>query len=255
MRTKTLLILLMFLVMPGCQSAGGGSGVKWYNPGTWFSGKAGRESAAIEAKTDKAEDKALREAQKAVKATGEALAVAPDSLPVATAKQSNADAQSLLDQLAGPMTAEDAARVREQVRLLTSSLEEERRLGAEMRRESTERVAKISAELAKLAEMKRQNDADLAKAFERENSLANELRNERWWSWFWRITIGVAAVLALAGWVYVRLTLGGLPTALGKTLKTARENNPALAEMLTSTLDVNLSPTEQKLIRILTAKI
>lgn len=255
MRTKALIILMVFLAMPGCQSAGGGKGVTWYNPTTWFSGKAGRDSAAIEAKTDKAEDKALREAQKAVKATGEALAVAPDSLPVATAKQSNADAQSLLDQLAGPMTAEDAARVREQVRLLTSSLEEERRLGAEMRRESTERVAKISTELAKLAEMKRQNDADLAKAFERENSLANELRNERWWSWFWRITLGALVIIGLVAFVYVRLTLGGLPTALGKSLNTARATNPELAKFMTEHLDDNLSLPEQKLIRILTAKL
>ena len=87
-------------------------------------------------------------------------------------------------------------------------------------------------------------------AFERENELANQLRAQR--ALFW-IAAGVG-VLGFAGWMYVRLTLGGLPTALGRSLNSLRATAPDIADRLVQSLDVELSPSEQTLIRLMAAK-
>lgn len=251
---KPLATVLCCLLLTGCSSIGAGQGVKWYNPGTWFSGAEGRAAAHLNEKVDSAQHKALGMAQKAAHETSEALAAAPDSRAVSVAKDSNAQAVSLLDQINGPLTAGEAAQLKEKVRLLVSELAEERAKGEAMKADSIKAIEKVSARLDELADMKRKADADLAKAFERENSLANELRNERWWKWFIGLSLAAATILGFAGWVYVRLTLGGLPTALGSSLNALRSSRPELADEITSVLDVHLSPAEQRLIRMMAAK-
>jgi hypothetical protein len=246
--------VIFCLALSGCASTGG-QNVKWYNPGTWFSGAAGREVAKVEAKIDKVSDSALTEANRAVHATNDALNLAPKSRAVDVAKANNDNAVALLDQLSGPLSAADAALLKERVRLLVSDVAEERARGEAMQLDAQKKLDAVSSELSKLTEDKKRADADLAKSFGRENALANELRNEQWWSWFWRISIGLAALLFLGGWVYVRFTIGGLPTALGRSLAQLRATDPATADKLTSTLDIHTSPAEQTLIRLLTAKL
>lgn len=249
-----LLWLGLILCLSGCASSGAAQNVKWYNPATWFSGSEGRAAAKLDAKIETANDKAIGAAQRAVHETSEALAVAGDSRPVSVAKEANSQAVALLDQVAGPLTAGEAAKLREKVRLLTSDLAEERAKGEEMAKKDRQSIERLSGQLEELAALKKRTDADLAKAFERENALANELRNERWWKWFIGISLAVVGVLGFAGWVYVRLTLGGLPTALGRSLNSLRTSNPALAAEITNTLDVHLSPAEQRLVAIMAAK-
>ena len=246
-------VTLTCLLLVGCVSAPN-SGVKWFNPATWFSGSAGREAAKVEAKIDKASDKAIAEAQKAAHATQDALAIAPQSRPVDVAKASNDAAVALLDQVNGPLTAADISQIRERVRLLASDLASERAKGEAMQADAQKKIDAASRNLAELSEAKKKSDADLAKSFERENALANELRNEKWWSWFWRITIGSAVLLVAAAYLYIRLTLGGLPTALSGTLSHLREVDPETADKLTGALDVHLSPAEQSMIKLLIAR-
>lgn len=245
--------IVLCLALAGCTTLSN-TGVHWYNPGTWFSGSAGRTAATVAAKIDTANDKAVTEAQRSAHATQVALSIATTSRPIDAARASNDNTVSLLDQVSGPLTASDLAGIREQVRLLTSDLAEERAKGAASQRESQTRIDFISSELSQLREAKKKSDEDLAVAFGKENALANELRNEKWWSWFWRITIGSVLIVALVAYVYLRFTVGGLPTALSGTLATFRKTEPELADKFTSLLDVHTSPAEQSLIRLLIAK-
>jgi hypothetical protein len=253
-RCTSILGLSLCLLVAGCSTAGSGTGRHWYNPATWYSGSEGRQAAATVVKLDTAKDGAVEAAQRSAHETKAALAVAPASRAVEVAQMSNNNTVSLLDQVAGPLTTPEATAVHEKVRLLTSELAAERARGEEIRQADQKKDDKISGLIDKLVEAKASNDATLAAAFVRENSLANELRNERWWSWFWRITIGIVALLATAGFIYVRLTLGGLPTVLGKTITQFRSADPDGAAKLTNLLDIHTTPSEQALIRLLAAK-
>lgn len=248
--------LCLSVILTGCESTktGAGVGVRWYNPTTWFSGSEGRRATQNEVKRDEAKEQAINQAKLSAHETQEALDRAGDSREVEVAKDSNDTTVTLLDQATGVPTAKQLADIKEKVRLLTSQVAEERARGEKMRGEDQDRISKLSAKLAELEAQKAKFDKDLAAAFVRENSLANELRNERWWSWFWRIAIGATAIIGFAGWIYVRLTLGGLPTALGKSISHLRSSSPEIAAQLTNVLDVNLSPAEQSLIRLLAAK-
>lgn len=251
-----VLVGLWAVFVSGCASGAGGAGkgVTWYNPTTWFSGKAGSTAAKVEAKIDTAKDAAVGAAQKAAHETKEALDGVPASRATGVARSSNDVAVALLDQVAGPLTSAEASYLKEKVRLLISDLAEERARGEALLATGRAEVDKISGKLDELEAAKKKADKDLASAFERENGLANELRNERWWSWFWRISIGLAAILALGGWVYVRFTLGGLPTGLGRALNDLRSADPEAADKLTGALDIHLSRAEQSMIRIIRAK-
>ncbi len=250
---RRVALICSCLLLAGCVGAPG-TGMKWYNPTTWFSGSAGRESAKIDAKIEKSSDKAIDEAQKAAHATQVALSGAPQSRPVDVARASNDNVVALLDQVGGPLSAADAAQLKERVRLLVSDVATERARGEAMQQDAQRKIESVSRDLAELGEAKKKADADLAKAFERENSLANELRNEKWWSWFWRITIGAVVLIVGVAYVYLRWTIGGMPTALSGALASLRASDPAIAEKLTGALDVHLSPAEQSMIRLLVAR-
>ena len=254
MMPRLIAVCVLSMTLTGCSSTGAGSGVKWYNPATWASGSAGREAAAVGTKINAATDAAIDAAQKSSHETQEALATSPASRQVDVARISNDNAVALLDQVAGPLSSKDAAAIREKVRLLVSDLADERARGEALRATDQKKDDKISSLLSDLAAQKEQSDKKLAAAFERENGMANELRNERWWSWFWRIAIGATALLFAAGYIYLRLTLGGLPTALGKSLATFRSADPDAANRLTGLLDIHTTPAEQDLIRLLAAK-
>jgi hypothetical protein len=248
------LSLILCLLLSGCSGTGSGAGIKWYNPTTWMSGSAGRSVTDVNAKTDTAESAAIGAAQKSAHETQAALFVAPASRQVDVARMSNDNAVALLDQVAGPLTAKEMAEIREKVRLLVSDLADERARGEAMRLTDQRKDDRISALLSELAAEKEQSVKNLSAAFERENGLANELRNERWWSWFWRITIGAGAILAVSGYVYLRLTLGGLPTALGSSLAKFRAADPDAADRFTRLLDIPTTPAEQAMISLIASR-
>jgi len=100
---------------------------------------------------------------------------------------------------------------------------------------------------AKLAQAEAKSDAAGAKlraAFDRENALANEARSTRALLW---IACGVAALLA-AGWLYVRVMLGGVPGAIGRGLTELRMKHPDIAATVTPIFDSYLSRHEQSAI-------
>ncbi len=240
-------LLILVFCLTGCTTA---PGVKWYAPATWFSHAPADKVDLAEAKVEAASTAVIKAAQKSAHETQVALLTVPDSRSTTVATQSNDTTVALLDQVAGPLSASDLAKIKDLIAGLTS---ENAELRAKAERERAQGIASVNEVSRKLQAAVASADyanAKLRDAFERENALANELRAQRALIWI----AGGAAVLLGIAWLYVRLTLGGLPTALGRSLNTLRATAPDIADRLVSTLDVELSPSEQALIRLMAAK-
>lgn len=238
---RWLPVLLSVLLFSGCASGG----KKWWSPGTWWSDSEARASdraivSVVEAKTD-----AVKAAHREVAKTGEVLTFAAPSRETDLARRFNDNASSLLTQAAGPLTLEESSGDKALVAALRSENQDTRK-AAEARQKSLESdLADLSEEVAKAERKLFDAQGDLRQAFARENELANTLRNERMIKW----SLAAAAVLAAAGWAYVRYVAGGLPSALGRVLASAEGKSPQLASDLRGLLDVETSLSEQRAIR------
>jgi len=241
------LALIFILLLSGCAT---GTGVRWYAPATWFSHAPAAKVDNAVAKVEKASDAVVKAAQKSAHETQMALVTVPTSRSTDVAIQSNDTTVALLDQVAGPLSAGDLAKIRETIAGLTSENAELRAKAEREREQSIASINDVSNRLKTAVSKADYANAKLRDAFEKENALANELRVQR--ALFW-IAGGVAILLG-AAWIYVRLTIGGLPTALGRSLNSLRARDPQAAAILTDTLDVHLSPSEQALIRLIAAK-
>lgn len=214
------LTLFPLLFLSGCGTAG--SGIRWYAPATWFSGKPATDADKAERKESEAKQAALKLAQKATHETQIALAAAPVSRPVDVATSSSTIAASLLDQIAGPLTTSELNSIRSTIAGLLSENAEVRAQAERAQARNSETVAEISTRLAKAHAASEVADRNLKLAFERENQLANDLRAQRALIW---IVSGVA-VLGFAGWIYVRYFLGGIPNAVGSALAALEKSHP-----------------------------
>ena len=244
MRTSAI---ILFFLLTGCST---NNGVRWYAPATWFSSAPATKVDNAGEKVEVAEAKVVKAAQKSAHETQIALLTVPESRSTDVAIESNDNTVALLDQVAGPLSAKDVAKIREMVSGLVSENAELRANAEKERGKAREATNQISDKLNKAKNELGQAQDKLRVAFERENELANELRSQR--ALFW-ISV-VVGILGFAGWIYVRLTLGGLPTALGKSLNELRASSPDVAEKFVKALDVELTPSEQTLIRLVAAK-
>ncbi len=242
MTSRALIAALVCLSLSGC--ATGGS-VRLWSPGTWFSAREAAKVDTAAEKQDKAREAAIKAAQRATHETAEALAAAPESRPVAVATESNASALGLLDQAAGPMTAAELSAVRKQVAGLLSD-------NAALRAEAEKARAKLRTADEKLSERLAAADAgltaaqaNLREAFDRENALANQLRNQRALAWI----VGGVALIAAAGWCYLQVTVGGLPTALGVARRALEKQSPELAKAVAPFYAAALNRAEQARIK------
>lgn len=243
MKVPPATVLACSLLLAGCVARTGSAGsVTLWNPATWFSGSAGRDAGRADAKQEQAERAVIKAAQKTAHETAEALASAPQSRPVEVARESAGVTVGLLDQAAGPLTAEEGARIREQVRKLLSETEELRREGERLRADNRETVGALSARLAKAEAGKDEATRELQAAFARENELANTLRNQRFVLW----AVAVLAVVGYAGLWYLRIVYGGMPNAIGRGLAELRAKNPSAAEIATTIFDSHLNRHEQQ---------
>lgn len=239
---------LIFLLLSGCATRTG-TGVKWYAPATWFSHAPADRVDAAEARENEAKKKAVKAAQKLAHETQIALREAPDSRPVAAATESNDTVVALLDQAADPLDAATLAALRKNVSDLLSDNAALRQSAEKLRAETQRSVASLSLALSSAQKATEAAQGKMREAFERENALANELRTERWWSWFWRILLGALSVLFLAGWFYVRFTLGGMPGAVKQGLAAMRAKGLIPPEHESNDFDAFLNRIEQRLIR------
>ena len=126
-------LAIAVLALSGC-ATGSNSNVRWWSPGTWFSGAPAVAVDRAEAKEDKARHEVLKSAQRNAHETQVALASAPQSRPVEVATETNSATVALLDQAVGPLSAEDAARLRKTISgLLSENAEIRARAEAEPR--------------------------------------------------------------------------------------------------------------------------
>jgi hypothetical protein len=200
-----------------------GTGAKWYAPKTWFSHRAADKvdaaakkddaaAAKVDAKTDEVIHAATREAHK----TNLAAAQLPPSLPAATVQRTAANTFDLLTQVS-PLPAAEAAADEAILRGLLSS-EQAKREAAEIAQAAAEKkngqlsteLAKVTAEKAATAKALDEKQDKLRQAYDRENSLANELRAETARKW---ILISVCVLLLAAG-IYFRSVAGSVGKAL-----------------------------------------
>jgi hypothetical protein len=239
---KPWLIMIPFL-LTGCGTPG--SGIRWWAPTTWFSGKAVHDTAKAIQRETQAETAAVKLAQKASHETQIALGFAGESRPVAVARESSSTAVALLDQAAGPLTAPELSKMRETITGLLSENAEVREAAERERTRNAKGIADISRDLAKAREATDKAERDMRLAFERENKLANDLRAQRMFIYI----LAALALVGFAGWVYLRFFLGGLPGAMGSVLSRIETKNPVAAEELRNLLDMATNRHEQALIR------
>jgi hypothetical protein len=237
------LAILGTLCLTGCSTGSGG--VRLWAPSTWFSAREAGAVDKADAKQDAARVAAVKAAQRATHETAEALAVAPVSRPVEVATESNASALALLDQAAGPLTAADLATIRKQVAGLLSDNGKLRAQAEKARDKTRESDAALSERLERADAAVTAAAGKLREAFDRENALANELRSQRALIWI----LGGAALLAGAAWLYIKVTIGGMPAALGVARRALEARSPELAAAVAPFYSAALDRTEKAAIK------
>lgn len=231
--------ICLLLILGGCAS--GGSGAKWYAPATWFSHSAANRVDSANREVDKATLAVIKEAQKGSHETALALAQAPDSRPVQIATGTNAEVVTLLDQAVGSLDAKTIEKLRTTITGLLSENVKVREEAEKQRKKEQETIVDVSTRLSKANERSDKAEAGLRAAFERENALANELRSQRALMW---IAIGIA-LLAAAGWTYVKVVLGGMPNAIGLAMKDIKIKHPDVAATISPFYTKYLNLREQ----------
>lgn len=215
---KRLAFMLCLFLLTGCVGDRTGGAV-WWNPTTWASraapAAADRAAAKVDtarAAEDKAADEAVHAAHLEFTKTGLALAGAPESRPVALARRTTANGLGLLDQVR-PLTATESAEVRQLVADLLSENAQTVAAAEAKQRTAEEKLAAAGKELEEARAKLERREAELSKAngqlreaYDRENALANKVRN------FWFIIGGLCLL-----WV------------LGNVLSVAARFNPGLA--------------------------
>jgi hypothetical protein len=241
------LTLVFLALFTGCVSTGGSQNVKVWNPLTWFSGSEARTQARAAARADQSREAVLKAAQRSAHESALALESAPSSRPVEIATESAQTTTGLLDQALGSVPLDELATLRARVAALLSENAAVRAEAEKDRARARADAAQLSRDLAALAAAKAKTDTDLAAAFARENALANKHRN----TVFALYGAATLAVIAAAGWVYVRF-FAAVPTGiLGKVLAFADRDAPHKAAAMRDLLDPYLNRAEQA--RILAA--
>lgn len=240
-------ILLLLIGLTGCTH--GGSGVKWWNPSTWSSGNAVRETAKAEVLVDGKREATLKAAQRAAHESLFAWLLTGAGRVADTGREAAQTATGLLDQALGALPVDELTELRVRVDGLTSENEAIRKRAEKDRQEARQNAAAIALELEKARDRLKTAQSELMAAFQRENALANELRNDRLKSLFWKIGLGSGILIFGGLYIYVRYVAGGIPGALGKMLASAQTRNPTLAATMRSELDPYLNRAEQAQIK------
>jgi hypothetical protein len=232
-------LCVICLALSGCAS--GTSGVKWWAPSTYFSHAPADKVDRAVSKEDAAREGVIKAAQKTAHETSIALAEAPQSRPVDVAVDSNASTVALLDQAAGPLSAGELSKLRATVTGLLSENAKIRAEAEKQRAKEQRDIAGLSAALAKAETASETAKESLRKAFERENALANELRAQKAAIWI----VGALAVILAAGWIYARIALGGIPSAIGMAMSDLKVKHPDVAKLVAPIYKGYLNRSEQ----------
>jgi regulator of replication initiation timing len=273
MKTITGLLALLALLLivafgSGCATSPRDTGVRAWNPLTWFSrseaAAADRAEARLEtARTaeDSARDDILRIAQRDVHQAALSLLSAPPSRPVEVASEAVDHAVANLDQALGSLSADTREAIRRQIAALLSDNATLRAEGETLRTTQRERDAQAARDLTEAARRTARAEAvadtaraDLRAAYDRENALANELRAQIWQTWLSR---GAAVASILFG-LAMRSNFMGLQTAAGEIVGTMRAKYGVKDEdvmTITGLLDSPTSTGTQKQISAIATRV
>ena len=243
------------LLLSGC--AAPSASPTWWNPGTWFSGKAGdrvdvhrKDVRDHQADLSITRDTLIGEAHEQAVLTDIALEYAPDSRPVEVARGSAEKTVVILDEANG---ATDKSRLIELESLIGGLLSENEEIRTDAEKLLTEKDREISARIedknqaeaalleakAKLAE----SVGLLEVAFDRENALANKYRNVRF------AFIGLLILAVVGGLIALYLRFMGMG-ALGSVVGTLEKfrGRPEMESVLTE-LSKTMNNGQKKFIR------
>jgi hypothetical protein len=229
----------------------------WWNPGTWFSGRAGdrvdahREDVR-EHQTDLLlkQDNLVRLAQEEARLTGFALEAAPASPPVDLARGFSDSTILTLSEASG---ATDELRIQELKQLISGLLSENEEIRTDAEKLLAGKDREISASIEEKEDAQLALDqakAELAEsvgllevAFDRENALANKYRNIR----FLFILLIVLFVVIIAAQVYFRFVgMGALRGIIGSVERF--KGDPGMDDLLTD-ISRSMNNSQKKLIR------
>lgn len=178
-------------------------------PAPW-SVDRGKSVDKAAARVDASRDEVLRRAQVDAYLAEVALRFAPDSRPVAVARESLSAASSLQAQALGPVP-EKARQQTEALALGLLSEDPEIRGAAETKRAAEDRKDAAAAErLVKLESDLTEAQGNLRAAYAREKALNDTVRRVVWTC----IGLGALAALLLGLLAYARMALGGVGAAL-----------------------------------------
>lgn len=274
-----LISIAVLLLLPGCASAGGGA--TWWNPTTWLSraapaaaDRAAEKRDEASSKADAAERSAVHAAHVEIAKTDLALVGAGEGRAVQLARRTNANALGLLNQVQ-PLTAEESAAVRQLVADLLSEKAEVVAAAERKQRAAEDQLAAAARDLEEARHKLEQREAaltaanaNLRAAYDRENALANQVRN------FWFVAGGLAllwlggTLLGAAARFYPPLAgvsrlVNGIaaPTLafaeqrasaglqrVGHALAVARERIPQVAGQITEIFDQHTDADHQRAI-------
>ena len=176
-------LILACLFTTACTSPGPGESRFWA-PSTWGKGSEGKAVEKAVRAEEKASAPVLQAARTAAHEAILALAAAPASRPVEVATHSATQAATLLDQIAGPLTAQEASDIRTRIAQLLSENEAIRAKAEKDRTDRDAALAKLSNRYQEAQEALTKAQGDLTAAFAREHAAANEARLFRarlWW--------------------------------------------------------------------------
>jgi hypothetical protein len=229
------------LALAGCSS---GVGMRWWNPATWRSASEAHATDRAESRRDAKREEVIKAAHREVAKSTEALRSAPASREVELASRFSENADALLTQATGAITIGEWQALKKLVADLRSENEQVRAAAEQSQQASETAIAGLSAELAAAQTRLTAATSRLREAFDRENALANQLRNERLIRW----GLAGAAIILAAGWLYVRFALGGLPMAAGKLMRDLRAKHSGAADIVEPIFDSYLNRYEQRAI-------
>lgn len=232
-----LFALGVCLCFVGCQGPGGVSA----DPRTWFSGSELRGVERAQGEVLMHRDEAIRTARAEVAKAAQSIDAAPqDNLPVQLTGRFIDNALPLLDQVAGPMTAVEAAELRQLVSdLLAGKTEAEAR-----QRRLESQLQTLSADLDAALKALDRKQQELQEGFRRENAAANRARTAQAYAW---AGAGTSMLLMVGLWYFKSFGGGAIKGVASALADLQAKRHPAYGDFVTA-LDVNLSPALQDMV-------
>lgn len=269
MKFKATVLLVSSLFLGSCSTTPG-SNKSILAPSTWFSDAPLKKMQGNDQKTEEARETALRHVQILTLEQSIGLASLPSSPGLNHVIHSNRQSLLLLDQLSGPVSQKKQREVEGYMGLLFSGDTEKVEDGVSLREKRDRTVGRDSETIETLRREKQELTENLARGFERENSLANAHRSA-WATFYWVLSglVGVFilhAVLPLLanvfpvlsglsrtvtaitspGLTYIEKRGSRMAEALGEMLHDAK---PEESEAMTASLDKYLDADHKRKVR------